>query len=102
MSKVSMIGTFTCVDGENEAMEAAMAAQVAAAADAGGVELYSYHRAGENNSYCFFALFSDQAAMEAHGNSEAMQAAMAAFGPLLAGPPDMTVAEPLTAHGFDI
>ena len=55
MSKVSMVGKFTCVEGGSEAMEAAMADMVAASDDADGVEIYSYHR-GEENVYCFFAL----------------------------------------------
>ena len=101
MSKVSMVGKFTCVDGGSEAMEAAMADMIAASAQDDGVEIYSYHRSGENE-YSFFALFSNQAALEGHGNNEAMKAAMGVFGPLLAGPPDMATAEPITAKGFDL
>jgi quinol monooxygenase YgiN len=40
--------------------------------------------------------------MQGHGQSEAMQAAMAGFGPLVAGPPQMTVTTPVAALGLDL
>ena len=40
--------------------------------------------------------------MQKHGQSEAMQAAMSAFGPLVAGPPQMTVTKPVAALGLDL
>jgi quinol monooxygenase YgiN len=50
MSKVSMMGTFTCQDGKAEEMEAVLAAMVDAARGEPGVEIYSYHR-GEQNTF---------------------------------------------------
>jgi quinol monooxygenase YgiN len=40
--------------------------------------------------------------MRGHGHSEAMQAAMSAFGPLVAGSPQMTVTTPVAALGLDL
>ena len=40
--------------------------------------------------------------MQHHGQSEAMQAAMSAFGPLVAEPPQMTVTTPVAALGLDL
>ena len=100
MAKLSIISQFSCVEGQSAAMDAALAAQVAACDGVDGVEIYSYHR-GEGDTYGFFALFSSQDAMQALQHGEAMQAAMATFGPLLAGPPSMSMTEPLSAHGFD-
>ena len=40
--------------------------------------------------------------MQAHGQSDAMKAAMAAFGPLMAEPPQMTPATPIAAIGFEV
>ena len=40
--------------------------------------------------------------MRGHGQTEAMQAAMAAFGPLMAEPPQMSVLTPIAAVGFDV
>ena len=101
MSKVSVIGTLTCQDGKADEMEEVLATMVEAARGEPGVEIYSYHR-GEANSFFFFALMADAQSMQGHGQSEAMQAAMAAFGPLAAGPPQMTVAKPVAAVGLDL
>jgi quinol monooxygenase YgiN len=95
------MGTLTCQDGKGEQMEQVLTAMVEAARDEPGVEIYSYHR-GEDNTFWFFALMADQQSMQNHGQSEAMQAAMAAFGPLAAGPPKMTVTRPVAALGLDL
>ena len=101
MSKVSMIGSITCQEGKAEEMEAVLAAMVDAAAGEPGVEIYSYHR-GDENTFWFFALMADEASMQNHGQSEAMQAAMADFGPLMAAPPQMSVTTPVAAIGLDL
>jgi quinol monooxygenase YgiN len=101
MSKISVMGTLTCQDGKAGEMEGVLAAMVEAARGEPGVEIYSYHR-GEENTFWFFALMADQESMKNHGQSDAMQAAMAAFGPLAAGPPKMTVTTPIAAFGLDL
>jgi quinol monooxygenase YgiN len=101
MSKVSLMGTFTCQDGKAEEVESVLASMVEAARGEPGVEIYSYHR-GEENAYWFFALMADEESMQNHGKSEAMQAAMSAFGPLVTGPPQMTVTTPVAAVGLDL
>ena len=101
MSKVSMMGSITCQDGLADEMEAVLTEMVEAARDEPGVEIYSYHR-GEGNSFSFFALMSDMESMQQHGQSEAMGAAMAKFGPLMAEPPQMAPATPIAAIGFEI
>ena len=101
MSKVSVMGTFTCQDGKAEEMEVVLTAMVEAASGEPGVEIYSYHR-GEENAFWFFALMGDEESMQNHGQSEAMQAAMSAFGPLVAEPPQMSVTTPVAALGLDL
>jgi quinol monooxygenase YgiN len=101
MSKVSMVGKITCKDGEGAAMEAVFADMAAACKDESGLEIYSYHR-GDNNTYWFFALMTDQEAMKGHGQNDAMKQAMAAFGSVMAAPPEMFITTPVVAHGFDI
>jgi quinol monooxygenase YgiN len=101
MSKVSMIGSITCQEGKADEMEAVLVAMVDAAADEPGVEIYSYHR-GDDNTFWFFALMADEASMQRHGQSDAMQAAMADFGPLMAAPPQMSVTRPVAAVGLDL
>ena len=40
--------------------------------------------------------------MQGHGQSPEMQAAMQAFMPLMAAPPNMTPARPIKAIGLDV
>lgn len=94
-----MIGTLECQDGKADEMEAVLSAMVEAAREEDGVEIYSYHR-GEGNTYWFFALMSDEASMQNHGRSEAMQAAMANFGEVAAGRPQMSKAIPVAGIGI--
>ena len=101
MAKVSMTGTIICQDGKRDEMEQVLRAMVEAARLEAGVEIYSYHR-GVGNTFSFFALMANEEAMHSHGQTEAMQAAMSAFGPLMAGPPQMSVLTPIAAVGFDL
>jgi len=101
MSKVSMSGTIVCQDGKTDEMEKVLAEMVDAARQEPGVEIYSYHR-GEGNNFSFFALMTDQDSMQDHGQSAEMQAAMQAFGPLMAEPPKMSMARPIAAVGFEV
>lgn len=101
MSKVSMMGTFSCQDGKADDREAVLRKMVEAVRDEPGIEIYSYHR-GAGNNFSFFALMSSQEAMQQHGQSPALQAAMAEFGPLMAAPPQMSSATPIAAIGFDV
>jgi quinol monooxygenase YgiN len=94
MSKVSMFGKFTCLEGKHAEMDAAIAGVVAAIEPWEGTEAYSYHR-GNDGTYLFFAVFSDMEAMKNHGQTDAMKAAMPAFHALLAGPPEISMAVPL-------
>lgn len=45
---------------------------------------------------------ADQEAMKNHGQSEAMRAAMQAFGALMSDRPQMSVTTPVTAIGFEV
>ena len=101
MTKVSMIGTITCLEGKGDEMEAVLVRMVEAARDEPGVEIYSYHR-GADDTFSFFALMTDHASMEGHGQSDAMQAAMADFMPLMAAPPSLSPARPIAAIGFEV
>ena len=101
MSKVSVLGSFTCQDGKGDEMEAVLTEMVEAAKSEPGVEIYSYHR-GEDDKFWFFALMADGESMQHHGQSEAMQAAMVGFMPLVAEPPQMSMTTPVAALGIDL
>jgi len=102
MAKVSVIGSITCREGEANEMEAVLTQMVDAASDEPGVEIYSYHRDDDGTTFWFFALMRDEEALASHGRTPAMQEAMAAFGPLAAGPPEMHTARPVAAVGLDL
>ena len=64
-------------------------------------DVYSYHR-GDGDTFWFFALMTDDDAMKNHGQSLEMKAAMEAFGPLMAAPPQMSVTTPVAAIGLNL
>ena len=101
MSKVSMMGTITCKEGMVDELEVLMREMVEAAKQEPGVEIYSYHR-GEGDTFSFFALMADEVAMQSHGQSVAMQAAMGKVGDVVAEPPKMSMTTPVAAIGFDV
>ncbi|MFK8022926.1 MAG: putative quinol monooxygenase [Ilumatobacter sp.] len=101
MSKISLIAKLPCQEGKNDEMEAALATLVEAANDEAGLEIYSAHKADEN-TYWFFELYTDAAALEVHGKGDAMKAAMGAVGGCLAGAPEITRMTPVVAKGMDI
>ena len=45
---------------------------------------------------------ADEESMQAHGQTDAMRAAMQEFMPLMDSPPQMSPATPVAAIGFDI
>lgn len=101
MSKVAMVGTVTAQTGKADEMEDVLIRMVEAARDEPGTEVYSYHR-GEDDTFHFFALMTDEGAMQQHGQTDAMQAAMEAFMPLMADRPQMSTARPVAAVGLDV
>lgn len=101
MSKVSVMGTITCQDGRAEEMADVLTRMVEAARGEPGVEVYSYHRGGEN-TFWFFALMTDAEAMERHGRTEAMTSVMEDFTPLMAAPPSISTGVPIAALGMDL
>ncbi len=101
MSKVSMIGTIKCKEGKADEMAGVLTSMVEAARNEPGVEIYSYHR-GDDDTFRFFALMADEASMQSHGQSPEMKAALEAFGPLMAEPPQMSASTPIAAIGFDV
>lgn len=96
-----MFGTISSLKGKEDDMESVLARMVEAAREETGVEVYSYHR-GEDNTFWFFALMSDEETMKNHGQSPAMQAAMEAFAPLMAAPPQVHTTRPIAGVGLDL
>lgn len=101
MSKVTMVGKVTVLPGKADEAEPILAKMVDAARGEQGVEVYSYHR-GEGDTFWFFAVMADEAAVASHRQTPAMMDAMSAFMPLAAGRPDMHKATPVAAIGLDV
>lgn len=101
MSKVSVMGTVTCQEGRADEMAEVLTRMVEAAREEPGVEVYSYHRGGEN-TFWFFALMTDAEAMEKHGRTEAMTRVMEDAMPLMASPPSISTGIPIAAVGMDL
>ena len=96
-----MVGSFSCQEGKEDEMDAVLTAQVGAAAELDGVEVYSYHR-GEENKYSFFAVFSSMEALQGHAQAESLKDVMPAFMSLLDGRPQMSTYTPVAAVGLDL
>ncbi len=101
MAKHSLIAKLTCTDGRADEFETELATLIGASNEEAGLEIYSAHRDADN-VYWFFELYTDEAAVAAHGKGDAMSKAMAVTGAFLAGPPEIHRLTPVVAKGLDI
>lgn len=103
MSKIALIAKLTAADGKADDLAAALTALTEAGGEEPGLEIYSVHAdKAEPGVFYFFELYADQAALDVHGQGEAMQAAMGAVGSLLGGRPEIHHLTPVAAKGLDI
>ena len=101
MAKISLIAKLPCAEGKNAEFEAALADMIAASNEEAGLEIYSAHRADDNN-YFFFELYTDQTALEVHGKGDGMKQAMRAIGAFMAGKPEVYKMTPVVAKGLSL
>jgi quinol monooxygenase YgiN len=88
---IGVIAVLKIKDGESEAFEAgfvAMAEQVRAN-EAGNLVYQLTKSRTEPNTYKVLEIYKDQAALEAHGQSEHFKTGGRAFGSTLAGRPEI-------------
>jgi quinol monooxygenase YgiN len=103
MSKIALIAKLTAAEGKADEMKAALADLIAAADSESGLEIYSAHAdADDPNTFYFFELYADQAALEVHGKEEPMRGAMKTLGGLLGGRPEVTRLTPVVAKGLEL
>ena len=103
MSKISLIAKLTAAEGKADELRAAMGTLIAAADEEDGLEVYSVHAdSADANTFYFFELYRDQAALDVHGKGERMKPAMKALGSMLGGRPDVTMMSPVAAKGLDV
>lgn len=101
MSKHSLIVKLLCTEGRTDEFETVLSTLIEASNEEAGLEIYSGHRETDN-VYWFFELYTDDAAVAAHGKGDAMARAMAATGAFLAAPPEIHRLTPVAAKGFEI
>ena len=90
---IGVIATLTVQDGKNEEFEAVFAtlAEQVLANEAGAI-FYSLHRSkSDGNVYKVLEQYSDQAALDAHGQTDYFKAAGLKLGACLAAKPDVEV-----------
>ena len=89
MSAVGVVATLTVAEGKNAEFEATFADLAQAVRDnEPGNEFYAVHQSKENPQiYKVLERYSDQAALEAHGQSDHFKAAGPKLGPCLGGAP---------------
>ncbi len=89
MSAVGVVATLTVAEGKNAEFEATFADLAQAVRDnEPGNEFYAVHQSKENPQvYKVLERYSDQAALEAHGQSDHFKAAGPKLAPCMGGAP---------------
>ncbi len=103
MSKITLIAKLTAADGKADELEAVLQGVCDASVEEDGLEIYSAHRANDQDGvYYFFEMYQDGDALAIHGKGDGMKSAMGKFGGLLGGAPEITLMTPVAAKGLDI
>jgi quinol monooxygenase YgiN len=103
MSKVAVLAKLTAADGKRDELVEAFSSMFDAVAGEEKTEIYAVHvDAADPNVVWFYELYTDQEGFNAHGTSDAMKAAGAALGPLLAGRPELMFLTPVRAKGLAV
>jgi quinol monooxygenase YgiN len=99
MAKVSMLAKFRTHEGKGDELIAAFKSVFDQVDREPGTEVYVLNRAGDDpDLFWFYELYTDTAALGAHGSSDAMAKGMAEFGPLIAES-ELVIGAPLQAKG---
>lgn len=104
MTKPALLAKLTCNEGQRDAL-------LAVIADIGmknvsgepGTEIYVAHKdTGDENVVWFYEVYTDEAALAAHGGSEEMKEFRRATGEFVAGRPELIFLEPVVAKGIEL
>jgi quinol monooxygenase YgiN len=103
MSKIAVIAKLPVQPGKADEFVEAFSTMFPVVADEPGTEVYVLHRdARDDHLFYVYELYADRAALDTHGSSDGMQAAMAAFGPLLAEGVELIRLEPVRGEGVEV
>lgn len=101
MSQIAIIAKFTCIDGKRDALFEGLAPMMDHVGSEDGTLLYQLLAdANDDNVAYMYELYTDQAALDAHSTSDVMKQIMGAFGGILAGRPELTMATPVRGKGL--
>ena len=104
MSKLALIAKLTAADGRRDELVTSLEKIFPHVENEAGTLVYALHAdAGDANVVWFYELYADNAAFDAHSNSEGMKEMITALsGGLLAGAPEMHILNPLRSKGLDV
>ncbi len=101
MPQVSVIAKLIAKEGKRDELVEQLSKLVAAAEEEPGTLVYSVNLSTtEPEVVYFFELYTDQAALDVHGKSDAFKAAGAGMGDLLGGKPELYLCELAVAKGL--
>lgn len=99
MTAINLIATLTPAPGQADALRAGLLVIAPHSRQERGCERYEVLESGEDDTLRFHVIerFTDEAALQAHGDSEHFQVFSARFGEWLTGPPEVVRARELPA-----
>jgi len=101
MSKVAVIAKITTVSGERDAVVEVLREVVAAVGTESGTLVYAMNTDRTNPDVIwFYELYTDEAALAAHGSGEAMKVAGPRLGGKMAGRPEILTLDLIAAKGL--
>ena len=102
MAKVSVVAKITAAPGKRDEVVDALKGVVAATEQEPGTLVYALNVEKDSDVIWFFELYTDEAALAAHGQSEAMKAAGPKLAGNLAGRPEIIQLTPVVAKGLPL
>ena len=100
MSDIAMIAKLTSAEGKLDELVAVMSTMVEAVKAEPGTLVYAMHVSAEQSAIYFYERYTDKAALDAHGTSDAMKAVGPKLKGLTAGRPEITMLTPVAAKGL--
>jgi quinol monooxygenase YgiN len=101
MSQVAVIAKIPAAPGKRDELIAALQPLLANAETEEGTLRYILHEdTKDENIVWFYETYTDQAALTAHGSSEAFKTLGAALAPFVAGRPELTYLKPIGGKGL--
>lgn len=102
MAKISSVVKLTAQPGKRQELLDAMRTMLPAVADEPGTEVYAFNTDNaDENVLWIFEVYTDQAALDAHGSSPAMANLLGLLGPLLGDAPLMAFGDLTDAKGIE-